>query len=114
MKSHLNWQTYQNLELIPNQAPQKGSQRSLGDRLKDIWQRAIAYLETSSEPRVWQTRDVSGQTVWSAYDPIRKRSIEQVSVQEMRAWLEERHYHDDWVAEERLQQLKAEQFYALR
>ena len=46
----------------------------------------------SNEPRVWQKRDRFGQTYWQVYDPIRDRFARFSSEQEVRQWLEQRHY----------------------
>ncbi|BAU15407.1 hypothetical protein LEP3755_59650 [Leptolyngbya sp. NIES-3755] len=46
----------------------------------------------SSEPRVWQRRDRSGQTYWQVYDPETNRSARLSSEQEVRQWLEQRYY----------------------
>jgi hypothetical protein len=107
MKSYTNWQEQQKLERIFRQSPQKS--RSFVSQLNDFWQRAIAFLEVSSEPRVWQTRNTVGETVWSAYAPSTGRSIEQVSASELRIWLEERHYQDHFIADENLKQFKLQQ-----
>ena len=56
--------------------------------------------------------DRQGQTLWSAYDPATGRSIDQLSTEEMRSWLEERHYQNH-LATDRMQQLKW-QHYQLR
>lgn len=89
MKSQLNWGDSHNFEL-PSHAT--ASQRSFGTRLSDLWHSTLAYLKPSSEPHVWKTEDAMGYPAWSAYDPITRRSIEQVSAHELRVWLEERHY----------------------
>lgn len=92
MKSQLSWQDYQNLEFPSHLTPKNRPHRSLKTQLNDLWQSIIASLSTSSEPHVWLTKDGAGHTVWNAYDPVTQRSIEQVSANELRAWLEDRHY----------------------
>lgn len=92
MKSQLNWNDAQNSEVTPSQILRK-TQRSLNAKLTSLWQHAIAYLNASSEPRVWQSQN-DGKAAWNAYDPTTKRSIKQVSMQELRTWLEERHYQN--------------------
>lgn len=91
MKSQMNWQEYRNLE-FSNLTAKKTPHRGLKTKLNDLWQSMIAYLNTSSEPHVWQSKDSAGRVVWNAYDPINRSSVEQVSAHEMRVWLEERHY----------------------
>jgi hypothetical protein len=94
MKSQLNW-NHQTLQSLTAQPTQK---RSLLTKLSDFWQKIFADLSASAEPHVWQTQDSTGKTGWNAYDPMTKRSIEQVSAPELRAWLEERHYQRGWAA----------------
>lgn len=84
----VNWQTYSSPEFNPKNA----RNLTLSSKLKGIWQRAIAHLEVTSEPRVWQTQGESGSYGWSAYDPATKQSIQHVTERQMREWLEERHY----------------------
>jgi len=91
MKSQLNWNNSQNLGIVTSQSLQ-AQRRHLSAKLNDIWQHALSYLCIAAEPRVWHTEDSLGRTAWSAYDPMTGRSIEQVSVQDLRVWLEERHY----------------------
>ena len=50
---------------------------------------------SSSEPRVWQERDQSGQLYWRVYDPTHDRSISFYSEQEIRRWLEKRYYQNN-------------------
>lgn len=91
MKSQLNWNNSQNLDTRTSQSL-RSQHRRLSAKLNDIWQHTLSYFYTSSEPRIWRTEDSCGRTAWSAYDPMTGRSIEQVSVQDLRIWLEERHY----------------------
>jgi hypothetical protein len=88
MKSHLNWSDYQKLELI-EQKP--ALVKGFNAKFNQLWQRVLAYLSTSSEPYVWQT-EKNGQPVWNAYDPITHQTVERITADEMRSWLEERHY----------------------
>ena len=100
----LSWHQH-NLKRF-NHSPQK--RQRVNQKLHYLWQRAIATLKTSSEPQVWQT----SEALWSAYDPVTGRSIDQLSTAEMRSWLEERHYQNH-LATDRMQQLKW-QHYQLR
>ncbi|HEY9627873.1 MAG TPA: hypothetical protein V6C84_11275 [Coleofasciculaceae cyanobacterium] len=92
MKSQLNWNDAQNSETATSQIFQK-TQHSLVTKLNNVWKKTIAFLNTSSEPRVWPSQE-AGQVTWNAYDPSTRISIEQVSVQELRVWLEELHYQN--------------------
>lgn len=55
-------------------------------------QGAIAFFSGSSEPRVWKTQDQQ-DTLWNAYDPTSGKTVRKVSEDQLRVWLEERHYH---------------------
>lgn len=89
MKLFLAWQTYPALR--PSQ-PQRHKNTKRFARLNDVWQSVIAHFATSSEPHVWLTQDAQGHPHWKAYDPVTKQSADYLSEQDMRAWLEERHY----------------------
>ncbi len=88
MKSQLNWNDATDSRITTSQSFRKPQ---LSTKLSALWQGIATYLNSSSEPRVWQTHE-AGEMAWSAYDPITRTSIEQVSAQELRVWLEERHY----------------------
>jgi hypothetical protein len=88
MKSQLDWNDYQELELIRPAAKAKRSD----NWLKRLWQSLSTHLNSSSDPYVWQTEAANGQIVWNAYDPVTQRRIERVSANELRAWLEKRYY----------------------
>lgn len=92
LKSRLNWQEYQEMELISDKLQQKPNKPSLGAKLNNLWQSVLAYFATSSEPCVWNTQDSTGHTQWKAYDPVTRQSACCDSEEELRAWLEERHY----------------------
>ena len=95
MKSQMNWQESSKAQqseqslFVSSHRNVSQNDRGLGVKLNDIWQRAIAHLELSSEPHVWRTQDALGRIVWSGYAPDMKQSIQQVSASEMRIWLEE-------------------------
>ena len=107
MKPSMNWQNYQSVELVSSQPPRK-TQR-LGEKLNSLWQALLAHFKASSEPHVWQSRNALGEVVWNAHNPMTGQSIDQVSEQEVRAWLEERHYQYSITANENLQQLRMQQ-----
>jgi hypothetical protein len=92
MKSRLSWQEYQKLELISDGLQHNQDKPSLGAKLNNFWQSVLAYFATSSEPCVWKTQDTADRTQWKAYDPVTKKSVCCDSEEELRAWLEERHY----------------------
>ncbi len=86
MKAQLDWQTYRDLEFELQPKPERKS-RPARNSFHDIWQTALAHLNSTAEPRVWQTQDETGQPAWSAYDPRTGKSIHQVSADRVRAWL---------------------------
>jgi hypothetical protein len=94
MKSQLNW----NLYSTDYTAPKSAQKDSLRTKLISWWERTLAGFSFSAEPHVWQTQDSTGKELWSAFDPMTKRSIDRVSADELRAWLEERHYQGGWAA----------------
>ncbi len=90
MKSATNWRIAQQLESTFQKSPQE--QQSLKTKLSHLWQTLLAYLTPSLEPRVWLSLDVTGRPQWNAYDPVTGKSTHLASEDEMRIWLEKRHY----------------------
>lgn len=66
--------------------------RSLSTPIKAVWDKVLARLDATTEPRVWKAADISGETLWNAYDPITHLAIDHASADELRTWLEELHY----------------------
>lgn len=95
MKSSMSWEEYQRLELISSQTP-SAEPLSLAAKLNHLWQRIMAYLGSSNEPHVWQTVDMTGRVYWNAIDPLTGRSIEKVSADTIRVWLEARDRHGNF------------------
>lgn len=88
MKPALRWSEYQQLELIPPSVRQYPTWR---DRLQHFYQQAIARL--FPDPiEIWLTHDEAG-IYWNAIDRNTGRSIFQVSENELRIWIEQRHLH---------------------
>lgn len=56
-----------------------------------LWQRLQAFSASSSEPRIRETIDASGNPQWTVYDPIRHCRLEFDSEQAVLEWLEEQH-----------------------
>ncbi|PSB14177.1 hypothetical protein C7B61_06910 [filamentous cyanobacterium CCP1] len=61
-------------------------------QVHQLWHRIFEFISASSEPHVWTVQDADVLNRWSAYDPITGERIQLISEQEMRKWLEERHY----------------------
>jgi hypothetical protein len=92
MKSLATNNTHYPLKQTLYKTPQQQNTRSFRSEVTEIWQAIVAHLECTSEPRVWQTQDQVGQDKWNAYDPASRQTLRQVSAQDLRVWLEERHY----------------------
>ena len=69
----------------------KAGQRSLKTQLQNLAQTLVDQLGGFSEPHVWSTQDINGQTVWNAQDNASNRVIRNVSETELRIWLEARY-----------------------
>ncbi|HEY9622834.1 MAG TPA: hypothetical protein V6C78_20925 [Crinalium sp.] len=52
----------------------------------------FSHISNTSEPRIWQRRDRSGQLIWHVYDPTTNQSSRFTSEAEVRAWLDQRYY----------------------
>jgi hypothetical protein len=70
--------------------PQSRTLPSLYSEVSELWQMLLAHVGTG-EPRVWQTQ-AENVRLWNAYDPTTQQTLRQVSSQELRVWLENRHY----------------------
>lgn len=86
MKPALRWSEYQQLELIPPSVRRYPTWRDL---LQQLFQRSIACLH-ASPIEVWRSHDEAG-VWWNAIDRVTGRSILQVSENELRIWIEQRH-----------------------
>lgn len=58
--------------------------------LKKMVRLLLQSLNQSTELQVWREFDQAKNYVWSAYDPVTKRSVYHISEDEMRAWIEHR------------------------
>lgn len=88
MKPEIDWLEYQRLELITCDRSWQLNWRS---RLKKLWDYLLEYLTDSSQLRVWYTCDPEGKIWWSAYNPTTKQSINKVSEEQIRIWIERRY-----------------------
>ncbi len=89
----MSWQEYQRLELIGDQSS-SGVLNALRNGLKS----AIARLTATTEPQIWPTQTRDGQVQWNAYDPMTHQSLEFVTEDDLRIWLENRHYQSGYLA----------------
>ncbi len=60
-------------------------------QVKRFWTEILAELGQRREPQVWQTSDPYGRLSWCAYDPETGKTVENLSEQEVRIWLEGRY-----------------------
>jgi hypothetical protein len=93
----MNSQLNRNHYFTTASTSQTAQKANLLTKLSNWWERTLSEFSFSSEPHVWQTQDSTGKELWNAFDPMTKRSIERVSANELRVWLEERHYQR-WAA----------------
>ncbi|RMF65950.1 MAG: hypothetical protein D6742_11180 [Cyanobacteria bacterium J069] len=94
MKSQLNWhRNWHNVETLERifRRPVK-TERTWKAMLNELWQMAIARLDVSGEPHVWQTRNAQGDVLWNAYDPKTGKAVSKASDTDLRTWLEGRYY----------------------
>jgi hypothetical protein len=60
-------------------------------RVKRFWTEILTELGQTQEPHVWQTTGRQGQIHWCVYDPNTGDTLEQLTEQEVRIWLEKRY-----------------------
>ena len=70
---------------------QSGQSNLFRNKLAALFQSLVAQMTDSSEPRVWQSQDTAGRTLWNAYDGTFNRIIRNASETELRDWLEHRY-----------------------
>lgn len=58
---------------------------------KRFWTGMLMAVGRIHEPQIWKTQDRSGQPSWSAYDPSTRKTVENLTEDEMRIWLEKRY-----------------------
>ncbi|WOB43814.1 hypothetical protein HNI00_12095 [Thermoleptolyngbya oregonensis NK1-22] len=92
-QSRLNWhQNRHHVETLERIFHRTATpKRNWNTRLKGLWERAIAALDVSDEPRVWRSQDGHGDVLWNAYDPKTGKSVNCVSEADLRVWLEARY-----------------------
>lgn len=93
------WQTYKELELIPDQPPLRqvnfftafstDCTKKRTSWLRTLWEVIDVALLRNLESRVWQSVDPqTGQTHWHLYDPVSGTTHHLKSETEVRQWLE--------------------------
>ncbi len=65
--------------------------RRLGDRL-------VEYLNSQSEIKVWKRQDSFGNDYWEVYNPNTNRSASFGSEEEVRIWIEEMIYQQQYIS----------------
>ena len=82
---------YWELELITD--PIVNSEKSrLITWLNDLWWALARSLTIAHEPKVWESKDWFGNTVWNVYLPKTGQTVRFSSEAEVRIWLEEHLY----------------------
>ncbi|NJN86541.1 MAG: hypothetical protein HC881_09795 [Leptolyngbyaceae cyanobacterium SL_7_1] len=92
----MNWQGYSVVD--HTSASESASRESLAAILKDVKEQVLAHVVASAEPHVWTTHDRTGRTHWKAYDPTTNQSVDWLSEEDLRIWLEKRHHINRWYA----------------
>jgi hypothetical protein len=92
MKPSISWLEYQQLELI---IPQKPDARFQNARWWSAfvrgWQALFHSIVRPSDLTVWCSQDASGIIWWSAHDAVTGLSIDHVSEDQIRVWIEQRY-----------------------
>ncbi|MEO1396432.1 MAG: hypothetical protein AAFV90_26360 [Cyanobacteria bacterium J06634_5] len=63
----------------------------LSNLVSNLLSTLFVQMTSTSEPRVWESKDAAGHTLWNAYDSVSDTIIRNASETEMRIWLETRH-----------------------
>lgn len=61
--------------------------------LKYLIQRISQYLNSSLEPRVWQSKTRQGEVIWHIYHPKTSQTAHFTSEQEALLWIKEQYYY---------------------
>ncbi len=66
---------------------------SLWKSLLVLFRQRLSAWQAPRQPRIWQSRDWRGETLWYVYDPQSGQTSIFCSEQEVRIWLEAHSYH---------------------
>ena len=91
MKTYEQWRNYRELELIRRHPPAKELEAQILSLIPKIWGFWRDWWCSSNEPQISEITDSTGQTRWEIYEPVRDRTFQLESQQEVLAWLEQRH-----------------------
>lgn len=58
---------------------------------RQVWHRLMTWLMDSQEIRIRSITTPLGQSLWDIYDPTTQQSIQRLSEEDVRIWLEERY-----------------------
>lgn len=87
---------YEQLELLNPQIPSNPSTPSpapsIAALIKGAWQAIVNYLVVGSEVQVRKMSDSYGETWWHIYDPKTRTSVNLISEDDVRVWIEESYY----------------------
>ncbi len=92
---HLNHQqTITHLERsLSHEITDSEAKISLWEQLLVLFRQRLSVWQAPSQPRIWQSRDWRGETLWYVYDPQSGQTTIFCSEQEVRIWLETHSYH---------------------
>lgn len=95
MRTYQQRLNYKELELICPQPP-KSKTKTLAFlfSLRQCWQAFVDFWNLDTEPRFWEVVDRKGRVFWRIYDPVRDRSFQFDTKEQVLTWLEERHYRN--------------------
>lgn len=82
------------LERLYQQSPSISVRFQFQKFFQAIWQSVREQITGDpTQPRISRFFDITGTTIWHAYDPVSRRSFTSKSEAELLDWLEERYSH---------------------
>lgn len=93
MRTYEQWRNYREQELIERHPPAgELLEVQILSFLQEIWGSWQNWWCSSNEPQISEIIDSTGQSRWKIYDPVRDRSFQLESQQDVLLWLEQRHH----------------------
>lgn len=78
-------------QFSPSESSARAAKPKLKVRLQNLLNRFVDQLTAYDEPRIWQSHDATGNTLWNAYDSRSNRLLRDASENDLRIWLETRY-----------------------
>lgn len=82
--------------LESNTINNQSSRFNIVEYLRRLGDRIVEYLNSQPEIKVWQRQDRFGNEYWEVYDPNTNRSASLGSEEEVRIWIEELFYQQQY------------------